>query len=349
MNRIGKVAWFAHGFVPLMDAPDAVGGGGGADPDDAGDGSQPSEDSVDVDNNPEGSGATAPNSNGDDDAIEDLLIDDEEDDDQAQRSPEERIKKLATKNRKLRRRLAKAAPALDRIKGLDLDALISRAKTAEQLEAQLQRNPRLRALINGEDEPEPASRRTARTPDPEDADFDPSELPFDENENDVNRYFGKLARKNHELSRELRKVKADLTDIRSTDTKRVEQTEQQEWISAISAAAKQIEDETTRILFKDAMVAAFKSRRDHGRTPQQIIQHYLKGKVSPQTEKRAAAAAAGGAKPGATARAATQQRIAQQTTSQTTRTFAANGSPAPAKKTRETIADVNRRIRNLGQ
>lgn len=347
MFRFWKVALFTDGFAPLMDAMDA-GGAGGADPDGAegADNGAVSDDGGDPADGVDAAGNDASR----EEALEDLLVDEDEPDQDEhgrQRTTEDRIKAISKKNRKLRRQLAKLLPLAKRLGDVDLDDLITRARTADRLEEQLQRNPRLRGVLYGEDEEPQGSART-RSKVEDEPEFDESSLPFDPKENEVNAYFAKLARQNHELARELKQVRARQDQFEGRDTARTELQDKREWKSAIDAASATLKDPMTRTLFQDALTAAFISRHRHGKTPQQIIAHYLKGNVSSADAKRAtdAAAAAAGKNRG-TSTVAAQQRIAERNRT-LPRTVAPSGQPAPARTGRETLRDVHRRIRTAG-
>lgn len=342
MFRLWKVATTAPVFG-LCYAPEDAGGLGGADPGDGGDGSQPLDDPAADDADPDGAaGGDAAR----EDALEDLLIDDDEEEHGQDRPHQDRIKALAAKNRKLRKRLAKVLPQVERYKGVDVDDLRVRASRADQLEEALRANPRLRARLFGEEEDAPA-RSARHAPAPEDADFDESTLPFDANETPTNRYFANLAKQNHTLQRTVRQLAERVTQMDGRDQSRTEATTRGQWRTAIDAAAEHITSKGVRTLFKDAVTAAYQLGGNAGKyTPQQIINHYLKAlEIDPSQAQAAARAAATAGRPGTTP-GADRQRIAERNRT-LPRTVAPSGTPAPARSGRgERLYDVHKRVRH---
>lgn len=349
-----KVDQFAAGFTPLMERADA-GGSGAADPGGAGDGSQPSGAGTEV-VDAGGEGAADGHDAVGEDALEDLLTDDDdptEDETGRTRTPEDRLKAVAKKNRKLRKQLAKLLPLGKRLQGVDLDDLMTRARNYDSLDRTIRANPKLRARIYGGDaDEEPTTRRLAPVADPG---FDESTLPFDANETPTNRYFADLAKANHELNLTVKQLAGRLDTVDGRDTQRTERDEKSRWDAAENAAMARIKLKSVRTTFHDSLIGAFTSRAAHGRSPQFVIDHYLKqyeedGLLTPQEAAKAgaAAAAAAGTPPAAAApsRAAAQQRIAEGNRG-LPRTVAPPGSPAPARTGRESLADVNKRIRRL--
>lgn len=339
-----KVAYLSSGVLPLFQqVADAGAGGGAADPTGAGDGSQPSdEEAAGGEEGDPGSSADGVQAERDE-ALEDLLLDEDEDDPKA--TVDDRYKKLAAKNRKLKRQLAKRMSVLKRFEGLDPDDVLTRARQFDQLNEQIARlTPRQRAALYGGEVTDPAQpARPAPVADPE---FDPSQLPFDPNENEINRYFAGMAKDNFELKRTIARLEGRLQQVDSRDTARTEAQERSQWKGAIDAAAATIPDDEVRILFKDAMAAAYRDRANHRKAPQDIIAHYLKGKLSPQQQKQAnAAAAQATAGKGAPARGAQAQaqRIAESNKS-LPRTVAPSGQPAPARSEKPSLADIRKRL-----
>ena len=110
----------------------------GADPDGDGGGSTLPEDGADdgepvIQDDPPP--ATEPAR---EESLEDLLADDEDDDtdDSGGQRQDPRYSKLAKKNRKMRRQLAKALPLVKRLEGLNLDDLITSQRQLELLQQQ---------------------------------------------------------------------------------------------------------------------------------------------------------------------------------------------------------------------
>lgn len=344
MFRFGKVAWCSSGgFAPFMDAPDAGAGGGGTDPVDGGDGNPPPAGDID----PTGDAPAAGTDDDDDEEDPDLRAD-------AEVTPE-RMKRITAKLAKLNRRDKSFRVERARLKdlrerGITLDDLIHGNRQHRELAEQIARNPALKKLVSG-DVAEEERREPPAAKEDDDPDFDEKALPFDPDESPINRYFADLAKTNHDLRRNTKKLEGRLNQIEGKDTartaeetKRVELEERNTWKSAIDAAAKTIEDEDIRMLFKDALAGAYQNRARHGKTPQQIIAHYLKGKVTSRQAAVATAAAGKVTPPAAPVRtAATQQRIAEQNKT-LPRTVAPAGTPASARSGKESLADVRRRL-----
>lgn len=332
-------AIFAGWMQPFEDAPDAGSGGGGADTGDAVDGSQPSAEGVD------GEAGVEAAAEGDDanreDAIEDLLDDDDDD----QRPIEERFQALRKKSRKQKRQLAKLLPLKQRLNGVDLDDLVLSKRQYEQLSAQIRDNPRLRSFFSGDAEPE-QGRRTPVAETEKEEQFDIKSLPFDPDENDTNKYFAGVARDLFETRKLLKQLQGRLDTGDQRETQRTAAQERATWRSTIEAAAKFIQDDGVRDLFKDNLAHAYMSadvRKKY--TVQQLVSHYLRRlKVDPAQAQQATRAAA---KAGTTApvrTAATQQRIAEHNKT-LPRTSAVTGNPAPARNQRPTLASIRKQIR----
>lgn len=345
-------------IAPLEERYDAPDADAGADPGAVGGGSPPpaAEDGDAEQSGDEGDGAGLEASDREE-ALEDLLVDEDDADTDTQtgqqRSIEDRLKAVAKKNRKLRRQLAKVLPKLQRVKDLDLDDLITRARRADELSQLIERNPRLRRVLfsSGDAEEENRSARQ-RDPDEEETLFDEGALPFDPNESPTNRYFANLAKRNTEMERTVKQLTARIDELHGRDTARTEGEIKREWKTAIDAAADKVTDKGVRTVFKDAVTAAYQLAR-HKYTAQQIISHYLKELgVDQQDASRANAAAAhanrGGGKP-ATADLAGRQRIAEHNRNLPRTGAPTGGQPTTARKTSETVAEVSRRIRQLSQ
>jgi hypothetical protein len=340
MFRLWKVAYFTGGFAPLEDAVDAGGGGGDAYPTDGGDGSQPSDGSVDGEyTSAEGDAAVETER---EEAPEDLLLDDE-DDDQRSRPAEERVKALAKRNRKIRRQLAKLLPLSKRLEGVDLDHLVTSTRQYEQLAQQIRTNPRLRALLNGDAEPAQERRTPAREVEEQ---FDESQLPFDPNENPTNRYFADLARRNFEMNKQLKQLYGRVEGHDAREQQKTETQVREHWKNTILTASAQIKAKGVQAMFKDALASQFRDpdvRRKY--TPQQLVGHYLaqlqQDGLITRAEATATARAAAAAAPARTA--ATQQRIAEHNKT-LPRTVAVGGHPAPARSDKPSLASLRRKI-----
>lgn len=343
LDVVSMVASFGAVFTAPPDGASAgvAPAGGGASPApgaadggaDAGDLDGGTDDGADLGTNADDANAA------DADDLESLLVEDEDEDQPGQtRTAEDRIKALNAKNRKLRRRLAKHSGTLQRLNGVDLDDLVTRARSYDALQQSAASNPRLRALLNGGDADDaddraPGRRSPARRDD--DPDFDEKTLPFDPNANEANRYFANLARQNHDMQRTLKQLTRRLDGVQQQDTQRSEASQRREWGTVVKEAGAQITHAGQRKLFQDAVVGAFNNPNVRAKyTPQQIVSYYLKELgVQPRQAARANAAAA--------------QRVAVKNQS-LPRHPAQGGSPASARNPRERLADVHRRIRQVG-
>lgn len=252
----------------------------------------------------------------------DLLTSRDDDDQtgQAGRTLEDRYKALSKRSRKLEKSLKKSLPVQQALReaGVDLRTLLNRHTTLANMEAAIERNPRLRALFNGEEEP-PASRRESgrREEAPE------VKYPFD-TDDEVGRFMSgfhqEFRTQQTALDDRLDRIEKAL-DNRVGGLERQTATQQRvsverEWKTAADAAAAKL-DKGVQTMFRDAVHSAMQAMMA-GRiraTPQQIIDHYLKDlKVSDKTKQTASAAA--------------KQRIAEGNRQLPRRPEAGRGSPA---------------------
>jgi hypothetical protein len=350
MFRLWKVAFFAHGFAPLLDAMDAGSGGGDGDPGDGGAGDPPADGAADDD--------AGENAGDDDRAARGSSDDDEdEDDDEDLRDDaevtQERFKRVTAKLRKLSRRDRRFTPTRARLKelqdaGISLDDLMTSHRNFHALDAQIRRNPKLRALVHGDgtDEPAETGRRASRQA--SDEEFDESTLPFDPNASEANRYFANLARKNHEQEKTLRQLTERLNKAEGRDTQRTEREESREWKTVLDGALARIKQTSLKSTLSDAVVAAFQRRSQHGKSATQVVNHYITqlekdGLLSAQEAKDAKAANKTGQP---TSRAAMQQRIAENNRN-LPRTVAPQGQPTAARQGKDRLLDVHKRLRTL--
>lgn len=345
MFRAWKFSAISAGWMqPFEDAPDAGGGGGEADPIDAGDGSQLSDGDVDA-----GEGMGEVHTDGDDaDRDDDLdALFDDDDDGQTARSDAERIQALVKKNRKIRKQLARSLPMVKRLKGVDLEELFANSRNYQALSETIRRNPKLRALVNGGDAESDQHERTPPAAKEKDEDFDEKALPFDPSESDTNRWLANHARETHETRKQLKALQARLDGHDSRETQRTEGQVKSQWESTIKAAARHITDDAIREMFMETCAAHYLNPASRAKnTPQQVVSHYLRRlKVDPSQAAKANRAADAAAKPGVRT-AATQQRIAENNKN-LPRTSAVTGNPAPARNERATLASVKQKIRNL--
>ncbi|MGE3278023.1 MAG: hypothetical protein AB7O67_23170 [Vicinamibacterales bacterium] len=277
------------------------------------------------------------------DEDEELLFGGGDDQDEG-RPAEERLKALSASHKKLKRRFGKFWPLAKTLKAAgvsdrDVPALIQKAQNFDALARRAGGDPqaveRLMALVRGEavDDSTGGKSTSRRGGDQDAVEFDESTLPFDPNANANNRFFADEIKRGRtveaRLQTALKRIEALEGGIRSEKQTRV----QQEWSSAMNAAAKHIPDPGLRTLFTDAVKATFQLGGARLK-PQQVIDHYLKqAGITPGRQKVAAAAA--------------RQRLANGN-QQLPRNQAGVGAPSPARSGKERLADVHKRLRTAG-
>lgn len=325
------------GAAPAEPAEPAAGGAADDSPDDRGDASQATRTGAERAET-EGRDDEQPDDDQDPDAL-DLLTEREDEDhpDRPARSLEDRFKSLRQRSRQLEKSLKKNLPVIQALResGMDLRTLLQRHDSLARLEAAMERNPRLRALLNGEDDNEPPARGS-RTREAEDE----VTYPFDTTD-EVGRFMAQFHQDvrndrtalNERLDKIEKLLGGRLDRIEHTSmSERVRATEQT-WKGAVDAAAAKL-DKGYRKMFGDAMygvlqqVIAGKLRL----TPQQAIDHYLKElRISDKTKQVASAAA--------------RQRTAQRNDQLPRRPSGGAGTPAsPRSGPVPRMADFNRSI-----
>lgn len=346
----------SEGLVASLEAdrvaPDFEGGAEGAG---APDGSQPSSDDAhfaDGDGSEEGGAVEGADRHAD--AAQDDDEEFDEDDDQSA-DVQERVKKLQNALKKAKRKLGSTRGERQLLKelrdaGFRPQDLYADSREYRRLMAAAQRNPRLMAVLNGSDvsdEPSrgrtPERRPAAKTDEEFTFDDSPDALGFDPNESKANRTLAnglkQVAQLRHQLETALTRLNPDalLERVENIDQGIKRQTQAQvdrEWNDSYRAAAKQIKDEGLRKAFTDLILAAKDREGGKGRPATFYVDHYLRLlNVTPQQAARANAAAA-----------ATRGRVAERV-AQLPRQGQQGGTPAPARRGRETLADVHKRIR----
>jgi hypothetical protein len=233
-------------------------------------------------------------------------------------------KKLA----KQRRQLTRYRPIVQRVNGVDLDTVIARARSADEIQGVLAKHPKLRKQVldalGGQAEPDAD----------DDDQFDPKSLPFN-TDDDAGKFFAQMVKDFRAMQKELKAAKAELAGVKQTGLQQTRAQEMRTWQSATKAAAAQV-PEWARDMFNDAVYGAFREAEQKGvrLEPQKVIKHYL-SKLPISDRQKAAAAAASASR--AANRNSTLPRVPQ-----------TPGVPAGARKQGETVADVNRRIRGGG-
>jgi len=280
---------------------------------------------------------------------------DEEDDPDKPLTAEDQIKKLRGALKKAKRKLGSTRGERQALKelrdrGVNLNDLYADSREFRRLQQQVASNPRLKALLSGGSDEEPPARstRTAdRRAEPEtDFTFDdsPEALGFDPKESRANERLAdglkRVAKLEHRLERELTRLNPDrlIETVNRLDTeftRRDATAIRHEWGTAMDAAAKHITNEGQRDAFLDLM--RFAMRAEAGKRPAKFfVDHYLKKLgVNPAQAGRARAAAD-----------QQRNRVASHVAG-LPRQSGGNGTPAPARKAKELLADVHKRIRHL--
>lgn len=347
---------FIH--MPLFAQADTGGDGGvadGADPD-AGDEGDAGDDAGDTDGEAtEGDGADgehADDADGqggshpdDDDEALNAIVGDDEDPDDA-RPLEERHKALRKSHNKLRKRFGKAWPLVQTLKkqGItDVNDVVVGSRNwnalLERVGGDRNKLNRLLDSLDGEnlgDGKKPAATTRGNAAADDDDEFD--EKAFDKLWNtttESGKFFVKLARKNHEQGKALKAAQTRLDQLEGGIRTDKDTAVKSSWLGVMNAASKTIKDTDTREIYEDLMKSAFFVARTKGQNidPTALSRTVLKKlKVEPTTARIADNAA--------------KQRMAQNNQGRP-KHQAGGGQPNPAKAKKETVDEVNRRIRRL--
>jgi hypothetical protein len=325
--RVGATAFMAQPIgdapiqLPMFDGDGDGGNGGGAAAGDAGGDEGNPADGGEV--NEDGAGVNAGGADDDDDADDDaeMFAD-------APYKDDPRFKAMQKKLAKQRRQLARMRPVYSKVKDHDLDTVLARARTADQIQSVLARDTKLAKQLM-----EAMSGVAAPQAEDDDA-FDPKSLPFS-TDDEAGKFFAQMVKDQRALQKELKATRDELASIKTGEQAKSRAEVMRTWQGATKAAAAKV-PEWARDMFNDAVYGAFREAETKGvkLDPQRVIKHYL-GKL-PISDKDKAAAAAAGA-----------QRAANRN-SNLPRVPATPGVPAGSRKQGETVADVNRRIRGGG-
>lgn len=349
--------WFSRFIhMPLSD-PDDGGMADGADSDAGDSGSDDGTDAADADAGEatDGDGADgdhADDADGrrgsqtdDDDEELNALLGDDEDQDDA-RPLEERHKALRKSHNKLRKRFGKAWPLVQTLRKQNItdvnDVVVgSRNWNAllERVGGDRNKLNRLLDSLDGKDldtggGKQPTGKGTAAGE--TDDEFD--EKQFDklwDTSTETGKFFVKLARTNHDQGKTIKALKDRLDRVDSGIQQDKDTQVRSSWLGVMNAAAAKIKDPDTKSVYEDLMKSAFHIARSQNRQldPADLSRKVLKRlKVEPTTQRIADAAA--------------KQRMAQ-TNNGRPKHIAGGGQPNPAKGKKETVEEVNRRIRRL--
>lgn len=287
-------------------------------------------------------------SQGHDDDDENALFGDDDAEDE-NRPIEERFKALKKANNKLRKRFGKAWPVVQTLKKLGITDVNDVVVGSRNWNALLERvggdRNKLNRLLDSLDGEHLGGDRDTRSTTKsrgqdrdDDGDFDDKQ--FDtlwDTTTDAGKHFVQQARRVHEQSKTLKALQARIDQLEGGFRNDKESQVKQSWLTVINRDAKRIKDPDTREIYEDRMKSAFfvaKARNQHI-DPEQLSTTTLKKlKIVTPTSTRIANAAG-------------QQRMAH-TNATRPRSMAGGGQAAPAKNKRETVDEVNRRIRRIG-
>lgn len=237
------------------------------------------------------------------------------------------FKRVLTKLKKRNRQLAKLRPLAARVKDVDLDSVLTKAKSADELQATLARHPELAEQVlkamSGLAERPPAAAAKK---------FDRKSLPFSV-EDPSGQFFATFYEEFLAMKEELASTKSALATHRDSADRQSRAVEMRGWQDAVKAAASKVPT-WARDMFNDAVYGAYREAQSRGNRldPQRVIRHYLNNLPIGDQAKAAANAAA-------------KDRIAS-TNTNLPRVPSRSGVPASARKPGETVADVNRRVRS---
>lgn len=325
-----------------LDTVDGGGGGGpaggGGSPASAGDQTTNTGQAADPGGPPAADPGTEPPAG--EESLEDLLAGEEN---LSELPIHEQLRRVNAQNRKLLKRAAKMHGIYGRVKDLDLDSTLEDARAMGRLRDMLREDPdAARRYLGLDASPERTTRTDSReTEAPADL-FDLTKLPFDPAETPVNGMFLQLLKTVNALHKGYGELRGQFTQTATTAERQQTETFRREWHSVMNTAAKQIQNEGTRDLFKDAMLHALnaenRKRREGKRyySPEFLVNHYMrKLGVGQQTQQRAAEAV----------RQRGAERTARLGPQQT-----ATGTPASARGNQKlNLATARQRMMSLGR
>lgn len=302
--------------LPLFDGAEAAGGEGAA-----GDPAPVEQPVADGEVTNDDAGAQAGGADDDD-------ADDDDDYSDVPFKDDPRFKAAIKKLKKQGRQLSRMRPVYSRVKDVDLDTVLTKARTADEFQGVLARDKKLAKQVleamSGLHQPEADAEEQ----------FDPKSLPFN-TDDDAGKFFAQMVKDMRQMSKELKVTKEELAGLKTAGQQQSRAEVMRTWQGATKAAAAQV-PEWARDMFNDAVYGAFREAELKGKQldPQRVIKHYL-AKLPISDKQKAAAAAAGAAR--AANRNSNLPRVPQ-----------TPGVPAGSRKAGETVADVNRRLRGGG-
>lgn len=329
-------------WTAVFHSPDDMGGGAG----DAG-GGDPAGDAGGYEPNDGGDGGQAPPQNDDDEPLERLLVDDDEDEGPEQRREPltEAEKKLRRKNAKLRRRLARVAPQMERLRSIqDLDGELDAARSFRELSRAVQsgNTPAVLRMLGideasfgkGDRPGQNGGRSAAPTVQLDDVEFDdsPEALGFDPNGSPANKSIAAAMRTVAQLQKTVARLLNEGQMSKAEQHKAKLRTTYDTWNGKARQALSQV-PKHLHGLFKDHIKRVLISEGFSGKAdPDTVINTWLKSlKSDPSgrmqgadTQRRAEAAG----------KVPQSQRLAGQ-----------GASAVPNSK--KTLASVGKQIRSM--
>lgn len=280
-----------------------------------------------------------------------LLFGEDSDDQDDARPIEDRHKRLSAAHNKLKRRFGKAWPTVKALKDAGITNIPDVVARARNFDALLERvggdTARLTRLIEGlnnqADDGARDTRTAARgakdTTDEVEQLTDAQYAELWDTTTPAGKHFVAQDRLVRSLRSELKTTQSRLDKLEGGISQDKQASVRQAWLNPMTAAAAKIKDPDVRDVFTDLVKSAFNAARAAGKNvdPNTVISHYLKKlKVAPGEARIAAAAG--------------QQRMAQaNSTRPQHKPNGGAGHIQPARGKKESVADVNRRIRSVGR
>lgn len=347
----GMIFWDAPASeMGVVEVPDEGGAGDGKDRaagdshdedvDDRGDDHEADGERDDADASARRSSARGDQGDDDDDDEDD---DDADDEDEKGELTEERFRKVLKAKRRLERQGKKFRPTRERLKeleaaGLSIDDLVHSHRSLASMQRRLEENPKLRALIEGDDEASASRDTRGRS---SNGKREPVKYPF-KTDNESGQFFQRFHEDylshRDEVGTRLEKIEKLLEgEVRERHSER-QSASVKEWRTQAETAAKVI-PEGFRDLFMHTIGLEMRRalRGEIKATPQQVIDAHLnklrkKGSITDATKKRASEAA--------------REFIARRNETLPRRP-AGSGGPGPVKERRiPRMSDYNRNLKS---
>jgi hypothetical protein len=281
---------------------------------------------------------------------EDDLEDEDEDLSDLQHDP--RVKRMAARLRKLNNFAKKARPVYQRVRGLDLDDVLTRARNYDAVASRFSSDPELvqRYMQGPQQAAAQAQQAPAERPQYPGSGL-PEQIPFDTSDPGgqyvaaLHQRFNDLHRQSWEFQEQAKNVigtlSRELHELREGTTREKTQTLITGVKSAVDAEVAKYDDGVAPYL-RDSLYALFRDAKARGRTdllqnPAKAIREYVKEESLAKYRKEAVAKAG--------VSVAQAQAMAHQNRSRPGAAAYTGGTPAPATpKERQTVKSVNARL-----